>query len=146
MASPKSPISVSPLPAPDRGPAIPLRSVEVLDLLDVGGRASSQTAAVKLPTVSAAIAPTTRPAGFFQLNLPAGQSGLSNDPASTVVCLPANTDEKRRREQAAWRQQRADADRQAAQTMNDSLLRVLLAEPPKPPAAATRPTIQLFDR
>jgi len=128
-------------------PAPPPQSVSVLDLLDAKGHATQQSVAVALPALSSGNSPTTRPASTLQVALPGEQTTLVDDPAATVVPLPANANEAHQREQAAERQQRAEADRQAAQTLNDSLMRVLLASPPKPsPGPATRPTIQLFDQ
>lgn len=125
-------------------PNLPSRSGHVLDWLDGSGHPTQPASVVALPAVPGVNVPTSRPTGTFQVDFPAGQPLIADNPP-TAVPLPANADEERQRRLATARQQRAEADRQAAQTLNDSLLRVLLAPPPvPPPAPATRPTLQLF--
>jgi len=143
------PASIAPaVPAtsPHR-PALPSRSAHVLDLLDAKGQATPPSSGIGLPEVADGHAPATRPSGTLQVDLSAGHTALSEDPAATMVPLPANANDQRQREQATERQHRAEADRQAAANLNDSLMGVLLGSPPPPPPApATRPTIQLFQQ
>lgn len=145
--APDRSVAISPeVPAsPPLRPASPGRSAHVLDLLDAKGHSTQQPSAIALPAVLDGHAPATRPNDTLQVNLPGGPAALSDDPAATVVSLPASANDQRQREQAVERLRRAEADRQAAEKLNDSLLRVLLGSPPPPPPApATRPTIQLF--